>query len=161
MDTPKLDAEKQLACGLVTRPNLEAIIDDSQQVTTRGIKTATNALGKVVDLSSAILFRASDNYTFTPEYQLRAYVFDPGITWEDYTAEFGPRFAYTALGYIIPSEKRGARNPYVWQDIGSVTSHEVRHYQHYLSNSISPDEERRTRYEERVMGWGNDYTVRL
>lgn len=112
-------------------------------------------------LSHTPFLIAMDNYTLSTDYGLPAYVFDPGIRWEDYTADFGHGLPHSVLGYMVASERRGARNPYVWHDTDSVTSHEIRHFRHYIAGKSGVDEESRTRQEERIQGWGSDYSIKL
>jgi len=113
--------------------------------------------------SAIIQLRPVDRYTLVPDYDIAAYVHDPGIIWEDYTGDF-PRGSYQPTrGYIYPFLKRGARNPYRGDNTSDeVKHHEVAHYQrHYQPRGGGPDEERELRREERYMGWGTDYNVKL
>ncbi len=125
-------------------------------------RTLTNALGEQVDTTSKIPLKHVERYVVAPVYQLEAYVHDPGIRWEDYTADWGHGVTQGLRGYMYPFSKVGARNPYRGDNYSeAVASHEIRHYKNHVFGTESVDEEREVRRAERYQGTGDDYLVRL
>ena len=128
----------------------------------RYFRTAINALGENISTTSTIPLKRVDNYQVVPDYQLEAYVHDPGIRWEDYTADWGHGATQGLRGYMYPFSGVGARNPYRGDNYSeSVTSHEIRHYNNHRFGGDSVDEEREVRRAERYQGTGDDHLVKL